>query len=188
MSTMRVEQQETHSTPIPCPELETWQNYAAGLLDEAQSAVLDAHLESCAACNQTLQLVENTDSDSESQVVEQVIQAAKTGKLQWDLVQNFQENSLGGTGITGQVSAADEDRNGTSRVEVNTTVSVIGPYRLIRPLASGGMGRVYLAEHVKLRRPVALKLLPLSMAPAGAVERFEREIQAIGKLSHPAIV
>lgn len=50
------------------------------------------------------------------------------------------------------------------------------------------MGEVYRAEHTKLKKIVAIKLLPLYVANAHAIERFEREIQAAGKLNHSAIV
>ena len=66
---------------------------------------------------------------------------------------------------------------------------IIGEYLLVESLGGGGMGRVYRAVHNKLRREVALKLLPHSAVQSpGAVERFQREIQALAKLSHANIV
>lgn len=66
---------------------------------------------------------------------------------------------------------------------------LIGPYRLIRLLGQGGMGAVYQAVHSKLDKIVAIKLLTRDSSINGRViERFEREMRAVGKLSHPNIV
>ena len=64
-----------------------------------------------------------------------------------------------------------------------------GAYELLEPLGQGGMGTVWKALHTKLGKNVALKFLPpqLLSSPA-AVERFEREMRAIGRLQHPNIV
>ncbi len=68
-------------------------------------------------------------------------------------------------------------------------IETLGPYRLIRPLGRGGMGAVYLAEHGRLRKRVAIKLLPRQHGfDATWIGRFEREMQAIASLSHPGIV
>ncbi len=65
----------------------------------------------------------------------------------------------------------------------------LGPYRLVRKLGAGGMGEVHLAEHRLLKRPCAVKLIrPESAADDTAVRRFEREVQAATRLSHPAAV
>lgn len=65
----------------------------------------------------------------------------------------------------------------------------IRDYRLLKLLGQGGMGQVYQAEHVKLRRIVALKTLPADQLHiAEAVARFEREAVAVGQLDHPNIV
>ena len=64
----------------------------------------------------------------------------------------------------------------------------IGPYRLVRPLGSGGMGVVYLAEQEQpVRRTVALKLIKLGMDTARVVARFESERQALAMMNHPNI-
>jgi serine/threonine protein kinase/Tfp pilus assembly protein PilF len=62
-------------------------------------------------------------------------------------------------------------------------------YRIESALGSGGMGEVYLAEDTRLKRKVALKLLPphFTINP-DRVRRFKREAQAASALSHPNIV
>ena len=60
-----------------------------------------------------------------------------------------------------------------------------GQYRLLEKLGSGGMGEVYKAEHVLLKRPCAMKLIkPESEADVTAVSRFEKEVKATAKLTH----
>ena len=62
-------------------------------------------------------------------------------------------------------------------------------YRLLSKIGEGGMGEVYLAEDTTLKRKVALKVLPASMADDPArLERFQREAEAIAALNHPNIV
>jgi serine/threonine protein kinase len=66
---------------------------------------------------------------------------------------------------------------------------IAGKYKLLEHLGSGGMGTVFLCEHVAMRRRVALKVLPASQAKdPGAVERFYREARAVAALDHPNIV
>ncbi|MFN0060623.1 MAG: protein kinase domain-containing protein [Planctomycetota bacterium] len=66
---------------------------------------------------------------------------------------------------------------------------VLGDYRLIGRLDSGGMGIVFLAEQISLGRRVALKIVrPELAASPQAAARFEREARAIARLRHPGIV
>jgi serine/threonine protein kinase/Tol biopolymer transport system component len=63
-----------------------------------------------------------------------------------------------------------------------------GPYTLIAPLGSGGMGEVYRAQDIKLGREVAIKILPVHFtADAERRARFAREARLLATLNHPHI-
>jgi eukaryotic-like serine/threonine-protein kinase len=64
----------------------------------------------------------------------------------------------------------------------------IGPYKIISPLAAGGMGEVYLAQDSRLGRKIALKLLPPDFAKdQHRVRRFAQEARAASALNHPNV-
>jgi eukaryotic-like serine/threonine-protein kinase len=81
------------------------------------------------------------------------------------------------------VSAASE----TGRLPPDTVVA--GRYRILGHLGSGGMGTVYRAEHVHMRKTVALKVLHRELSRVSeVVARFEREAIAAGHIDHPNVV
>jgi serine/threonine-protein kinase len=78
---------------------------------------------------------------------------------------------------------------GTHRIEILRREALesrkLGQYRLKRRLGAGGMGEVYLAEHVLLKQPCAVKLIrPERAGDTAILRRFEREVQATARLKH----
>src|SRR3954471_14562742 len=65
----------------------------------------------------------------------------------------------------------------------------LGNWVIYRELGRGGMGRVYLAQEEMSGRQAAIKVLAAELAQdPGFLHRFQREIEALGKLNHPNIV
>ncbi len=70
-----------------------------------------------------------------------------------------------------------------------TPGTLLGRYRIIGSLGSGGMGEVYRARDTELGRDVAVKVLPDEVAhDAERLERFRREARFLARLSHPNIL
>src|SRR5213079_1246528 len=78
-----------------------------------------------------------------------------------------------------------------NRARLSMTLSIgsrLGPYEILSPLGAGGMGEVYRARDERLKRDVAIKVLPASFSQdADRLRRFEQEAQAAGGLNHPNI-
>src|SRR5262245_30941993 len=69
-----------------------------------------------------------------------------------------------------------------------TTGARIGAYELLAPIGRGGMGEVYRARDTRLKRDVALKILPESFAnDSDRLARFQREAEVLASLNHPHI-
>lgn len=65
----------------------------------------------------------------------------------------------------------------------------LGNYVLLEKIGQGGMGAVFKAEHRRMKRLVAIKMLPATMInDAAAADRFQREVEAAAKLRHPNII
>jgi serine/threonine protein kinase/Flp pilus assembly protein TadD len=65
----------------------------------------------------------------------------------------------------------------------------LGHYKILDKIGAGGMGEVYRAEDSRLKRQVALKVLPTEMAEnPDRLQRFQREAELIASLNHPGIV
>ncbi len=69
------------------------------------------------------------------------------------------------------------------------TPLILGDYQLLAKIGAGGMGQVFKAQHRHMKRTVAIKLLPAELTKdEAAIKRFQREVEAAAKLSHPNIV
>ena len=85
------------------------------------------------------------------------------------------------TAISGESAARSRELQSLAR-------SLAGQFEVIRELGRGGMGVVVLARDLRLDRPVAIKVLPASVADDEWRERFLREARTAAQLSHPNIV
>jgi serine/threonine-protein kinase len=64
----------------------------------------------------------------------------------------------------------------------------LGSYEILAPIGAGGMGEVYRARDTKLKRDVALKVLPEVFArDPGRMLRFQREAEVLASLNHPNV-
>lgn len=91
------------------------------------------------------------------------------------------------TTTSGQAHQADT--HGTAASSFQSAQSSIGPYSLLEKLGEGGMGAVYKAMHVNLKKVMAIKVLaPRRELRDGVVNRFYQEMEAIGRLDHPNLV
>lgn len=149
-----------------CPTQHKLRSYLSGRLETDDLDKLEAHLQSCLACEQAATAIEN---EPDTFV---------------DLLQNESPPIPESSRSVGPNAAGN-----TASVVRFPLDGEIASYELIRELGSGGMGAVYLARHTKLDKQVAIKLLPALPAKMPEfVARFEREMRAAGRLEHPAIV
>ena len=94
----------------------------------------------------------------------------------------------GDSGAAAAAAADFEPSAETRRTDFLNEV-IDGRYRIDELIGEGGMGRVYLAEHVEIGKRVAIKILhPVYGRMPDLVERFRREARAASKIGHPHIV
>ena len=66
--------------------------------------------------------------------------------------------------------------------------SHIGPYEILAPIGAGGMGEVYRSRDTKLKREVAVKVLPAEFSrDPERLHRFRREAEILATLNHPHV-
>lgn len=96
-------------------------------------------------------------------------------------------------GATYDDSVAFCATDGTRLVRGGQTADLIGTvvaerYRIVSRIGEGGMGQVYLAEHVRMKRKSAIKIMrPSLVGEVDALQRFTREAEHASQLSHPNI-
>jgi serine/threonine protein kinase len=143
------------------PKDDILRRLAQGRLSAEEATALEAHLADCESCCRFLE-----DAPDDSFV----------GKLR-EAHQLPHADTLFGVATLCQ------------QVEEPAELADHPRYRLIRLLGRGGMGAVYLADHRRMGRPVALKVVNSELLnQPGALARFQQEARAAAKLDHPNIV
>lgn len=164
-------------TATVCPSPDELKALTLGQLPEEQSGPLFEHLRNCSVCRSELETVDDLEDS--------LIACLRQGDDQAEFA-GEPDCQLAVAKALGALAATDQ----LQRTGLPTDwPEAIGEYEIMRPLGSGGMGTVFLARHTKLARHVALKVLATHrLADTRMRERFEAEMRAIGKLSHPNIV
>ena len=164
-------------TESQCPTREVIQSFVAASLDLLTAEEICRHLEVCPNCEVTLSALERDDTLADRiQVAFRTSDPETAGFIEEHddqrLLQFYSQSSA--SSFVGRPSSQPPS---------------IRDYDIDGILGQGGMGTVYKAVHRRLKRTVALKvLLSDRFNRPELVSRFEREMEALGRLTHPNIV
>lgn len=156
-----------------CRRYEELSAFVSGQLSAEEIETIAQHLESCTRCEALVaSLFEQSDS----------IVTALRRQLPIDTASSFDIAQVYQASLTINPPTTATPRDAALPIQ-------LGPYRLVRKIGQGGMGAVYEAFHVNLKRRVAFKTVRAEQAGEPLfVRRFELEMEAIGRLDHPNIV
>ena len=178
-----------------CPAPQVLQQYLLGQTTEPEAAALEEHLRHCGRCAQTLR-----DLPAEDALVAAVrAQATAAGPGAGADVEQLIARlcAVPATTLPTAGPAATPPSSGTAAggaydflapAQGADEIGRLGPYRVLGVLGVGGMGVVFRAEDVVLRRPVALKVIRSGLAGADARARFLREARAAAALAHDHVI
>lgn len=171
----------------PCPSRETLADFAMGRLDLAGIEDVSRHLEECQPCAETLGTLKINDTLLGA-IQQQPTDDRTADPAIRDLLSRVQ--SLADTLDTEHENVPLSERLTCLRpAESADELGRLGCYRILQVIGIGGMGTVFLAEHLEHRRTVALKVMrPGLSESATGRKRFLREIQALAAQDHSAIV
>jgi serine/threonine protein kinase/tetratricopeptide (TPR) repeat protein len=161
-----------------CPNREQLAAYLLGTAGEPEAESIAAHLDACATCEATIQSMEGVADTVVARLRQESEQTPYAGEPEYRQALDpiYALEPATGSG-TGEATTAP------------TLPGQLGDYQIVGKLGQGGMGAVFKAVHTRLRRTVAIKILPKSpKTDPHALVRFQREMAAVGGLDHPNIV
>ncbi|MCA9139107.1 MAG: protein kinase [Planctomycetales bacterium] len=168
-------------TATKCPTADRLRAFSLGRLPEDENDELFEHLRDCSNCQAELETVDD-DEDS-------LIRDLRASDEHADIVNEPDCNVAMAKALASLANPAAASPAETEIAEGHSFPKTIGEYEIVRPIGRGGMGKVYLARQAKLGRQVALKVLASHrLADQRMRDRFDAEMQAVGRLSHPNIV
>lgn len=185
-----------------CPSKAQLEDYASGRLDGLLHGSIDDHVDACVTCQAALETIDSVADASfaclrvpagaaavEAPEVRQLAARAKglhqtsvqgNGSAAHDTGERTRDLAIGGRLTAYQAEEVSAGRS---------DALVLNNYVLLEPIGAGGMGRVFKAYHRRMKRVVALKLLaPDLLRSEAARQRFQREVEAVSRLSHANIV
>jgi serine/threonine protein kinase len=151
-----------------CPLPEQLRDWLTDRLTSAEAEAIDTHVQTCAACQQTLeQLTRETDSAQDGSPAPGTNSGA-------DFLRRLEQ----------AVPSGPVPRPPTPE----SPSALIGPYKLLEQIGEGGMGTVWRAQQTEpVKRQVAVKLIKAGMDSRQVIARFEAERQALALMDHANI-
>ena len=126
-----------------CPTADSLQRYSLGHLDEEQSDLIFSHLAECSQCQDTI----GEQHSIEDSLLEELRSNSDANHQDYESETECQQ-------AMAKALAAIKEQGGRNDLSLPKKV---GDYEILRQIGHGGMGTVYLAQHQKLGRQVALK-------------------------------
>lgn len=161
------------------PSREELLAFLVGTLPEETAETLAEHVESCTVCQATLASLDQSEDELVAMLRRQEGASPYAREPQYRAAIE-RVRTLEGTAVT---------MDGGAPAVHPALLLQMGEYEILEKLGQGGMGAVYKARHTRLKRIVALKVLPPEkIDDPRAIARFEREMEAVGQLVHPNIV
>ena len=162
-----------------CPGEEQLRAYVLGKLPEDMAEQTERHLQVCQACEATAESLETQGDSLVEQIREPPPDDAYLAEPQCQ-VAVVKAKLLAGKAVPEEGQPRDLAPGQPA------DLGRLGEYQLLAKLGEGGMGAVYKARQTRLKKIVALKVLPRErVADPHAVTRFEREMEAVGQLAIP---
>ena len=169
--------------PTVHPQPRQLAEFVQGALAPDDASIVARHLAECPECETTIQAIE---SKSDTMLTGLRSPAPDDPYIQ---EAEFRRAAEQAAAIPGVEAPPRPEVDKPTAVSTKAPTPQLGPYKLLTKLGEGGMGAVFKAQHEHLEKLVAIKVLPKNaMNDKAAVERFRREMKAVGRLHHPNIV
>ncbi|TWU30876.1 serine/threonine protein kinase [Novipirellula artificiosorum] len=170
-------------TQLNCPQRDQLTAFLQGQIAAGQASLIGEHLDVCDECRALI----DTISDNSDTLVSALARPKPINEYANESAFARVESLIQAVGR--EPSLLKASQNASSVDENAEKMGQIGQYELLAKLGEGGMGAVYKALHTRLKKVVALKVLPENrLRDTRAVARFEREMEAVGRLEHVNIV
>jgi serine/threonine protein kinase len=168
-----------------CPKYEDLVAFNSGSLPVQELEFVGAHLSRCAPCLFALKAAA-AEEGSAVRAFRRSMRESTSNAFATDPEYQRMEERVN------QLLAAEQGQYAhpqAGAVGGAAPPSIIGQYQIVAKIGQGGMGAVYRALHTRLKKPVAIKiLLPDCTRDGRSVARFNREMEAVGRLDHHNIV
>ncbi len=165
-----------------CPSADQISRYLVGMLDQNDIDEVATHVAACSSCQARADQLESRTADP---LVDELRGRQSPADSFED--ESTYSDALKGIKAIGRQPAFISSKK--SCLVDEPALEELRDYRILEKIGQGGMGAVYKALHTRLDKVVAIKVLPADrMRDEHAVERFDREMKAVGRLEHPNIV